>query len=159
MELRLIIAGGRDFSDYDKLECFCSHTIKCMENEQKQPFESIEIISGRAQGADRQGEVFAFNKGYTLKMFPADWDTNGKFAGYMRNEQMAKYAACVDEPPTKRDQVRAVLCAFWDGRSRGTKNMISFAHMYEFDNITICHYPVREEVDTNESQSKSEGDG
>lgn len=141
MKLRMVIAGGRNFDDYSKLNAVCSGVIKAMEEGSGQKFESIEIISGRAKGADTLGERFAQESGYVLKMFPADWNGFGKFAGYMRNEQMAKYAACVDTPDIRND-VQAILCAFWDGRSRGTKNMISFAHMYEFNNIVIELYQV-----------------
>lgn len=145
MNLRMIIAGGRDFEDYTRVDSVCSGVISSMEAELGEPFESIEIISGRARGADTKGEMFAQEHHYILRMFPADWDNLGKFAGYMRNEQMAKYAACVDTPEIRKDTI-AVLAAFWDGRSRGTKNMIEFAHMYEFNNIIIEHYPVKEEV-------------
>lgn len=144
MRLRMIIAGGRDFNDYNRLKTACSGIITSLENKNGKPFESIEIISGRANGADTMGEVFATESHYVLRMFPADWDNLGKFAGYMRNEKMAKYATCVDTPNLRDDTV-AVLVAFWDGRSRGTKNMISFAHMYEFDNILIEKYPVEKE--------------
>ena len=48
-----------------------------------------------------------------MRVFPADWDKYGKRAGYLRNVQMAEYADA--------------LLAFWDGESRGTKNMIDEA--------------------------------
>lgn len=45
---------------------------------------------------------------------PADWDTHGKAAGPIRNEEMAKAGAD--------------LCiAIWDGKSRGTLDMIKRA--------------------------------
>lgn len=144
MKLRMIIAGGRNFEDYEKLRFVCSGVIRSMEDGLGEKFESIEIISGRANGADTLGERFAQESGYALKLFPADWVNLGKFAGYMRNEQMAKYAACVEEPDC-RSTTQSVLCAFWDGRSRGTKNMIGFAHMYEFNNIMIDYYPAKGE--------------
>lgn len=144
MILRMIIAGGRDFDDYDRLKNICSSIIKAIEEGYGKPFDSIEIISGRARGADTLGEQFAITNQYVLKLFPADWDGLGKFAGYARNEQMAKYAACVDTPELRGDVI-AVLVAFWDGRSRGTKNMIGFAHMYEFNDTIIEYYPVAED--------------
>lgn len=72
--------------------------------------EDIEVVSGTAKGADLLGEQYAKEKGYTIKRFPADWDTHGKKAGYIRNVQMAGYAThCV---------------VFWDGKSSGTKMMV-----------------------------------
>ena len=83
MRLRMIIAGGRNYVDYEKLRFVCSGVIKSMEEGFGQKFESIEIISGRANGADALGERFAQEFGYVLKTFPADWDNLGKFAGYI----------------------------------------------------------------------------
>jgi len=78
---------------------------------------SIEIVSGGAKGADQLGEQYAKENNYNLRIFPADWDKYGKKAGYIRNEEMAKYAdACV---------------CFWDGKSKGTKMMIELAKKYK----------------------------
>ncbi len=41
------------------------------------------------------------------------WDIHGKSAGHIRNAEMADYADA--------------LIAFWDGKSRGTANMIENA--------------------------------
>lgn len=71
------------------------------------------IVSGGARGADKLGEVYAKDNGYNLRIFPADWNTHGYKAGFLRNEEMAEYADA--------------LAAFWDGKSRGTKHMISTA--------------------------------
>jgi hypothetical protein len=46
-------------------------------------------------------------------MFPADWDTFGKGAGFIRNTKMAEYSDA--------------LIAIWDGTSRGTAHMIRTA--------------------------------
>ena len=47
----------------------------------------------------------------------ADWDTYGKSAGYRRNADMLNYAK----------EEYAVVFAFWNGTSKGTKNMIEIA--------------------------------
>lgn len=113
--MKLIIAGGRDFQDYDLLEKECKIFIA------EQTFlkdgnvlglnaSDITIISGKALGADLLGERFASKYGFEILEFPADWDSHGKAAGPIRNAEMAKNAThCI---------------CFWDGSSRGTKNMI-----------------------------------
>jgi hypothetical protein len=106
-KIRVIIAGGRDFNDYDLLERKCDLLLF------NHASMNIEIVSGAAKGADYEGEMYARKKGLKLKKFPADWDKYGKSAGYKRNQQMADYATH--------------LIAFWDGTSRGTKNMIDIA--------------------------------
>jgi hypothetical protein len=108
--MKVIIAGGRTFNDYDLLYQNCDKVLRIKKNE-------IEIVSGTANGADKLGERYASEKGYPIKEFPANWDKYGKSAGYKRNEEMAKYADG--------------LIAFWDGKSKGTKHMIDLAKQYE----------------------------
>lgn len=104
--MRVIIAGGREFSDYNTLKRKCDYYLQNIK-------EPVEVISGHASGADALGERYANEKGYKITMFPADWKRYGKSAGPIRNRQMAEYAD--------------VLIAFWDGISLGTKNMIDQA--------------------------------
>lgn len=114
-ELRIIIAGSRDFSDYDLLKREVLNIVK----HDNRPKKFVKIISGKARGADTLGERFAEEFGLEVKGFPADWDGLGKRAGYVRNAEMAKYAIA--------DGNYGVLIAFWDGKSKGTKHMIDLA--------------------------------
>lgn len=102
---RIIIAGGRDFNDYQML---LNNIRPLLDYDQ-----TIEIVSGCAPGADKLGEKFADFFELPISKFPANWSKHGKAAGPIRNLEMAKYA---DE-----------LIAFWDGKSKGTKNMIDTA--------------------------------
>ena len=111
--MRVIIAGGRDFNDYDLLKKIVIDIIS---------IAIPEIISGCTKGADQLGERFAKEYGYSLAKFPAKWDELGKKAGYVRNVEMAKYAISND--------AEGVLIAFWDGESKGTKHMIDIAKRY-----------------------------
>jgi len=65
-KFRVIIAGGRDFTDFRKLCKVAMHMLQHKEN--------IEIVSGTANGADKLGEQFARFMGYAIKEFPASWD-------------------------------------------------------------------------------------
>lgn len=117
--MRVIIAGSRDFNDYDFLEGQCLETITSLKDEGFDTRrEFVEIVSGTAKGADRLGEKFAVKYGLKVNRKPANWDL-GKRAGYIRNEEMAVYA--------KQDTELGVLIAFWDGESKGTKHMIDLA--------------------------------
>lgn len=114
--MKVIIAGGRDFRDRilmsKKLDTILSTVT-----------DGIEVVSGgqvttdfdtrEKYGADYLGEQWAEFHGYVVTRFPADWKTHGKSAGPKRNKQMAEYADA--------------LIAFWDSKSRGTKNMIDLA--------------------------------
>lgn len=107
----LIIAGGRDFNDYDKL---VREALKLIRNELVN--HDVEIISGGANGADNLGERFANQYGFPLHVCKADWNTHGKRAGILRNMKMG--------------DVAHGLLAFYDGESRGTGHMINYmAHL------------------------------
>lgn len=120
---KVIIAGGREFNNYEYLKERCDIILKNFD-------PPIEIVSGNAPGADTLGE--RYSREYLFKeptIFPARWRDihvpgavirmnragiayNVK-AGHDRNELMAQYAD--------------VLIAFWDGKSTGTKDMIDRA--------------------------------
>jgi hypothetical protein len=103
--MKVIIAGGRNFSDFQLLYAKCEEILANQ--------TEVEIVSGTAKGADKMGEHYAKLKGFTVKQFPAEWDKYGKSAGYIRNKDMADYAD--------------ILISFWDGESKGTKHMIDLA--------------------------------
>ena len=103
--MKIIIAGSRNFNDYNLLKTSCDSLLT--------QFTNIEIVSGTARGADKLGERYAREKGSNIKEFPANWNL-GKSAGYIRNDEMAKYSD--------------MLIAFWDGTSKGTKHMIDLAN-------------------------------
>lgn len=109
---KLIIAGGRDFNNYDGMS-------KCLDRLLKNINDNIEIVCGMARCADRLGERYAKEHGYKVIYMPADWDLYGKSAGFKRNVQMAEYADA--------------LVAFWDGVSSGTKHMIETAQNMGLD--------------------------
>lgn len=123
-DLRVIIAGSRDFNNYNLLNSTIYNYLKENTN-------NVEIISGTARGADQLGERFANEYGYQIKRFPANWNLYGKSAGPIRNREMAEYAS----------GGQGVLFAFWDGKSRGTKSMIDLAKKFELE-VHIVRYQV-----------------
>lgn len=105
---KVIIAGGRDFLDYNLLKEKVNNILI-----DKRLTHKIVIISGCARGADTLGMRYASENILDVDEYPADWDKYGKKAGYMRNVEMAENADA--------------LIAFWDGKSKGTKHMIDIA--------------------------------
>lgn len=111
-EKRIIIAGGRNFNNYDLLK---EKLLKYI------GFNTdVTVISGGAMGADTLGEKFAKEYKLYCMTIPALWNVYGKSAGYKRNVQMAKYAS----------QEEGILFAFWNGVSKGTSHMIDIAKQY-----------------------------
>ena len=83
--MKTIIAGGRDFEDYESV-------VEAIYYFLKKIGPISEVVSGHACGADTLGERWAKENGIPLTVFPADWARYGKSAGHMRNKQMAEYA-------------------------------------------------------------------
>ena len=104
--MKIVIAGSRNFNNYDFLENKINELIK---NKQ---IDITEIVSGKAKGTDFLGEKYASLNNISIKEFPANWNLYGKKAGFLRNQEMGNYAD--------------VLIAFWDGNSKGTKHMIDY---------------------------------
>lgn len=107
-KMKCIIAGSRTVTDKEILLCalaFCPWTR-----------EITEVISGGAAGADALGEEWAKSQKLRIVVMEADWIAYGRTAGPRRNRDMARYAA-----------PDGILIALWDGKSRGTENMIKEA--------------------------------
>lgn len=99
--VRVIIAGSRSYpGGYEGV----ARAVKAS------GFEIATVISGVARGADLDGERWAYEYGVPVERYPADWDKYGRKAGPIRNQQMA--------------DVADALIALWDGKSRGTRDMI-----------------------------------
>ena len=97
---RVIIAGCRDFDNYELLKEKCEYYLQ-----NKMQTHNVIIVSGHASGADTLGERFAAEHNLLCELHPADWDKHGRAAGPIRNAEMA--------------DVADALIAFWDGMSRG----------------------------------------
>lgn len=120
MEYKVIVAGGRDFTDYELV----SRVLFAMADTEHADKE-ISIVSGMARGADRCGYDFAIEHNVVVHMFPANWDKYGRRAGYVRNEEMGNFSDA--------------LVAFWDGESRGTKHMIEYMRSINKP-VTVINY-------------------
>lgn len=118
---RVIIAGSRNFSDYHLL---CEKMDRLLSNVR----EPITVVCGKARGADALGERYAQEHGYEIHYFPADWERYGRSAGCRRNTQMAENADA--------------LVAFWDGKSMGTRHMISTAKSHGLK-VRIVRFGVK----------------
>ena len=99
---KVIVAGSRTFNNYQLLKTELD----------KRKDKISEVVCGEAKGADSFGKTWAIQNNIPVTSFPVDWHTYGAAAGYIRNHQMGDYA---DE-----------LIAFWDGQSKGTKDMINY---------------------------------
>lgn len=127
-KVRIIIAGCRSFNNYALLCTIVDDLIGRLLKEGISK-SNITLVSGGAIGADLNGERYGNEHEYNIKRFPAEWYIYGKSAGIIRNRQMAEYAS--------EKGYDGILVAFWNGTSRGTKNMIDNAKKYNLKTIIV----------------------
>ncbi len=99
MTYRVAIVGSRGFPDEKMVRRYI----------QRLPLDTV-IISGGARGPDSWAVGEAQRRGMETVVFTPDWDAHGKAAGPIRNAQITDNCDW--------------LVAFWDGKSRGTRNTI-----------------------------------
>ena len=107
MEKRIVIAGCRDYNNYNEAKEYITFYIK-----EIRKHHTLIFISGGCKGADMLGERYAKENGFKIERYLAQWEKFGKAAGPLRNKTMAEkcdYAIC-----------------FWNGKSKGTKSMIEY---------------------------------
>jgi hypothetical protein len=116
--MKVIVAGSRSILDYAVVRQAIIDS----------KFQITEVFSGDARGVDKLGEVWAKESKIPVQKFPADWERYGRAAGFRRNRQMAHAADA--------------LIAVWDGKSRGTADMIR--QMEKFKKPFYIHRPCEE---------------
>lgn len=103
--MKIAVIGSRTFNDYNLLEkelnIFRAH------------LNINQIISGGAKGADSLAEKYAKNKKIETLIFKPDWKKYGRGAGFVRNKLIIENCDYV--------------VAFWDKKSKGTKNSLETA--------------------------------
>lgn len=129
--MKVIVAGSRQFHNFEFVQQHLDNILFPAQN------PDIEIISGscstgvhtfttsdgvKVYGVDGLAERYAFENNLVSRSFPAKWERFGKFAGPIRNLNMAKYA----------DR----LIAFSSG-GKGTANMIKCAKEQGLPTIII----------------------
>jgi adenine/guanine phosphoribosyltransferase-like PRPP-binding protein len=105
-ENRIAIIGSRGFDNYTYAKNKIIDIIK------KHNLSITKIISGGADGADKIAEMFAQKFNIPIEIIKPNWEL-GKQAGVIRNTDIIKKSDCV--------------IAFWDGKSKGTKDSIDKA--------------------------------
>lgn len=107
---RVIVAGSRGFTDY---ELMCRELDTLFGESDEFGYKDIKIVSGMADGADSLAIRYADERELTKILFPANWKSYHRIAGFLRNEDMLSVAMH--------------LVVFGDGKSNGTRHMIEIA--------------------------------
>jgi len=128
IHVRILIAGGRDFNDYELLCKVLDAYIAEM------PYMTFHIVSGGAKGADALAERYAKERRVDNLILRADWNRFNRSAGYVRNSNMGK--------------ISDVAFVFWDLASKGSKHMIDISRKLKLD--TRVHVYEESNVDRSE---------
>lgn len=116
--IRICVAGSRSFHDSYLFDIFLRAFLSWA------GIGQYAFISGDAwRGADRMIIDWADDNNVPCFKFPADWDQFGKSAGFIRNAEM-------------RTQLTHLL-VFWDGESRGTREMIEKTMKIENTHVSV----------------------
>ncbi|HVZ01753.1 MAG TPA: DUF2493 domain-containing protein [Dongiaceae bacterium] len=78
--MRVLVCGGRDFTDRALLEAVLERLHRAR--------VFTVLIEGDARGADRMAGAWAEVQGIAHEIFKADWDGHGAKAGPIRNQRM-----------------------------------------------------------------------
>jgi hypothetical protein len=101
----VLVCGGRDYSDRDRVFA---------ELDALAAYRRLGVvIHGAETGVDSLAGAWAQARGVHCRAYPANWDTDGKAAGLLRNQQMLD----VENPD--------LVVAFSGGR--GTNDMVTRA--------------------------------
>ena len=120
--MKVIIAGSRFITDYMIVESAIERSGFAR--------EITEVDSGGAKGADVFGERWAQLHGVPVRHFPAEWQTFGRRAGFVRNAQMIEYADA--------------LILVWDGLSRGAAHTLLLAEKTGLRHFVVSPFGVRQ---------------
>lgn len=114
---KVVVAGTRTLDN----DAWVISTLDKLYN-----FESVTILSGTATGADKAGEKWAELRNVMVRRYPPDYKTYKRGAPLVRNSHMA-------------DDGDA-LVLFWNGKSRGSRDMLEKAYKAGMKEIHVYRY-------------------
>lgn len=106
--------GSRNWKDLNKIR----ETLK-------EYGKDVILVEGGALGADRGCRIVAKELGWDIITVNADWAIHGKAAGSIRNQKM------LDDYRIDK------AVGFWDGQSRGSKDMIDRLDKAKIDTLVV----------------------
>ncbi len=119
--LTIVITGSRSLSTQPGFLGYLHADLSLL----KSTYDEVRLIHGTAMGVDRTAGRVADSMDMPVKGMPADWDTFGKRAGYVRNEEMLDFALKYQSESS--EDMDVLVLAYWDMESPGTAHCIESA--------------------------------
>ena len=115
--MKVIVAGSRTVTDQ-------GYIIEAVE---ASGFDITEVVSGTAKGVDQMGELYAYEQGIKTSRFPAAWKNISVPGAVVKSNRYGKYNAVAGhQRNAKMGDYADALIAVWDGKSKGTLNMVNY---------------------------------
>lgn len=82
--MKVLVCGDRNWTNIIPIR----EALQVYDQRTHESGEPLIVIHGAAKGADTLAEIVGNEIGAEIQAFPAKWDTHGKAAGPIRNQQM-----------------------------------------------------------------------
>lgn len=88
---RVLVTGSRTWTDQQQI---ADALLDCWHGAFEDGADGIVVVHGACpRGADALAAKWAADNGVPTEAHPADWNTNGKQAGFIRNQHMVQLGA------------------------------------------------------------------
>lgn len=124
--MRILVTGGRNYHEDEVVFA----ALKAVRNIHH---GSVTLIVGDASGADLYARRSGYGYGWNVRVFQADWETHGKAAGPIRNQQMI-------------DDGQPHLCFAFPGGA-GTNDCVKRCRAAGIPVMSIDELPTTEELE------------
>lgn len=134
---KILITGGRDFNDYERLE---KDILSIVENKD---IKNLILVSGMAKGADSLAVEFYKNyKEVELEEYPAEWENFNEPCIRRTNSYGKDYnvlAGCNRNIKMLKESKPDLVLAYWNKKSKGTKHCIENASKLNYE-VIVNYY-------------------
>lgn len=146
-EYFFIVSGDKEFKAYNYYSVVRNGTVAMLDGKEiassimetlfnkarNKNYKPI-CITGDSDGIDSIAESYTNSVGSDVYVFQADWDKNGRRAGYVRNEEMFFFAA-------RKKHTKCVL--FWNGENQITLHLMYLAYIYNIQTLVFDYIQRR----------------
>ncbi len=112
-------------------------------------YEKMFVVTGDNRGADTLATDWSLAHDIDVRRYEANWDDNGKRAGFLRNENMFSYVGL-------HKHKGCIL--FWDGTDNLTRNLIWLGDMYRVPirvyNYRACRSLTKAEIEEIQAEER-----
>jgi hypothetical protein len=105
--MRVLVTGSRDWNLIGTIK---EELLRVLVEMEAAPHQ-ITVVHGGARGADKIAGSIAASIGMNVEVFPAQWNTYGKRAGYLRNAEMVNSGPAICLAFIKDQSRGATMCA------------------------------------------------